>query len=586
MAPEVKPTPEKRQDPREVIDGALAAEKQQTEKERLKSLMRMPDVNAKLFGDPDKDNETDHETQAAHDRYMNDPKYKELHRSVMVSVRNLAERQKREVKYKDETQEQIYDKTMLALNRLQTQLVTEGRSMKLRETKRARTDQGSVDGKIAKEKINPDLEVMDYEELLTFKNRIEQLERVDANEVRSMLEEDADFTLMLFEQMSRDRVVTQVGTLKDTSVEGMQKMQKDAQRMLSLENPNAVAHYKRLIGFISGDDEQNNVSKSDFRHNAERPLWIEIVRNMKQDEKKFLVERFAVEKTPAAAKEFIQGSIAAGTIRVRDVMKWTMEAQQNPESSFFQTLDKPFLDSLDTLADMRRATKEDLQKHVEDMSKTNLDSAVGHYLTFNNFLYSRLMDIGALSMLVSLITNVSDRLNRRTEHTRNEGRIKAFVMGIKDGVINRSSIFGMTSAAIGMNGISPFFTKMMYAPSVKEKELVARNHDLVELDDMFSDRPQLARFMLNNFDDMHQRATQNKEGTFPNNENEKRGDFSLWPKDVMEYATIDNTLKCGYKDHVRFGSDVFHSFRILSKVVDIHDKEKLEKYLTDNGYLL
>lgn len=388
------------------------------------------------------------------------------------------------------------------------------------------------------------------DELVNFKTILEQLRRLDVDELVDMVFED---------QAHIDMLVEEINDKKGG--------------MLDPENKGYHEHLQHLADFILGrqEEEKGSKPKSDFRKTAEAMLWQEIVRSMTFDQKQDLVQELLNRAEPREVKKFVARAIITGAMSQVDFEH--MVAQQPQE---FAKLGENFSDFVKGSVKAGERVREEIKNYVSQIEEPQIQSGISYYLTINNEGAETIGRVGAIAALVNTGLFICDRISRRKETGRSI--IGAGVGGFFDAAKDKCVIGGLAAAAWASNVIHPWMEDWAYSASGDEKEKLAI-HEAEKFLGEQNDYHSLALdYFVDNYDALLVKARHNERlgGEFELG----KGDIKLTPEQIGQF---------GYDDAADAVGAIHKMFNYCVKVLKMRDGKKIDdsvklaKFLQDLG---
>jgi len=440
--------------------------------------------------------------------------------------------------------------------------------------------------------IASNAEVMHSEEKLALERVLSFLEKMDVEELITMIEEAQFYISMLIEEMNKGNLdaapKARIADVIPNSTDP-EALESYYQLTTAAENKSAVYrkldlthagpagevepvvhdNYVRLANFISGQPEaEGGPEKSSSRRATEGALWAEIVNAMDFDQKEYLFRTMAETKGIDTAKDMVNACILAGVMKKGEVERFDHEA-----------IDPTFLTSLDETERYRLHQKDIIGKQVDRMKQPYLDSAILHFTSFNKLLASRLIDIGALGMLMNGILEFSDAL-KNPEH--NESLLHTLGRGAENTLKNRNFWIGTAALVGGTEAIFPWIHNVISKPSESEQEYVTKNLEERRALETLRGNEALSSYFLNHYDDYIKIARKNEDNNNPNQGAEDRGTFELYPNDVEIDA--ETAVALGFRKREVAVATIHRLFNVSTKVAKLKNAAELGLYMERKVY--
>jgi len=273
----------------------------------------------------------------------------------------------------------------------------------------------------------------------------------------------------------------------------------------------------KLRDFIISSNKRGGV-----RSALEVDLWAEIIRGMNLDQRKDLILQFIKSGNEKEAKEILVQFVDAGLMKKGEAMEIFIMCEVSFDNAVADDAinvpngAKKQFEEIVEFASMRAVARQaGDSEHATALDQASVGSAVSHYFTFNNFILSRIAELGALTAIVNLIAEVADGVVSSPKGT------SVVVGGIKGGANAIKNPFVLGGAAVAAAGTLAVVGLPNSTPDSAEKALVAENKAYEWIDnelgvpqDQSGAHYELGAYMLKNYDMLYSSAKA-QQGAFP-----------------------------------------------------------------------
>ncbi len=340
MIPKNPPSPE--------LDLSAQLKEKETQKDRADFIglkLKSTDIEDLIFGEPSLPSESP--ANRAWLR-LQENKGNQLERQrIMLEMRRTAQKIFDTLVQRMESEGKTQEETEEKLEALDAYLRTAGVVGQTLKTIESPYSISSEEG------LKSGQENMETSEAFILGQFVENLKKLDIDELINMILEDQGFVTMLYEEAKVDN-----RAIKDIVPAEMLADQdkKDGEHIdkLDPENPLYWHNLKHLRNFIIGKAQPERKEKSQSRRAAEMTLWVEIVRSLEYKQKRDLVSMF-LEEDASNAKEFINAFIITGCMTKEDAM------HMYGEGGKFEKLGKDFESELDSAVMEKKSVKKKLK---------------------------------------------------------------------------------------------------------------------------------------------------------------------------------------------------------------------------------
>lgn len=540
---------------------ALEAHRTQTEWAALREEFTSPEAIARLFDAP-----TGELARAAWERLKFDTElYEEQRQQVTDMIRILAGKIFDSYKAKLDERAKVTDETREELRDLGQQVfdyVEEiGERIKVRETPYSR--EAAED-------------VFSTHELLEMRSVMENLLRLDVDELVTMVQEDQVYIGMLIGQGEEESL------LQPPEAEDSPALQEAYQNNLEV-----------FMNFILGkpepapeETEKEPKPKSDFRIMSEKLLWQEIVRDMNYRQKQDLVLKFLQKSGDTEAecaeqtKWFIGRAIIAGVMTRSELSQMYHEKDKPDTPAHIQDLFKRLGDDFDEFLKASVAVKAQIEDQVAQAAAyieegPPIRNAVEYFFTFNKFGGETIARLGAVTAIVNGILCISDRITGKPD---DESYVTAVMRGIGDAVTDKYVIGGVAAAAVGAEIVYPYMRSLAYSPSGEEEKLIAESREKRFLKEQAANHEELFGYFIDIYPELIERGKENAAKS-------DEGVVDITMEDVKDIAKRLNMPieagKFGFPNERLAAATIVRMFTACAKTFECETQAQMEKFLAD-----
>ena len=451
-------------------------------------------------------------------------------------------------------------------------------------------------------------EVMEEGETQTMKRFVDSLASINVDETVAMILEDQEFVAMLVETGAADggrrslkeidirtpngERLSAVGAdyfirnengeygdyVKNPTSRELKENKVVQMPKLDPLNPRWKENYKSLVKFISGEKAENGKEKSENRRRTESVLWMEIVRNLDSAQRVKLISTYKSEKSDEEAKNFAYTCIVAGVMTKDEVGNIFTQREVGEEvGEDGKPKDKQFEANLDKAAVLNESEKRDMSKMVEQMKRGSPGNFANEFLTFNNMLWGRVGELGALTALANFIMKVADSIESRGDRPDAKGHAESVLVagakGARD-ALGEKWFWGGVAAAAGTTELMfPWMKSTLLRVSGEEEDKLLREKNKAFVREKTAENLPLENYFKKNYKGYISSAWAHKN---------TGGEFKIDEKDVNISAEDKDPLaEMGFGTPEEAKKVICRMFDITANGFKCGNEEKLNAFFDD-----
>lgn len=445
-------------------------------------------------------------------------------------------------------------------------------------------------------------EVMEENETVIMKWFVDTLANINVDETVDMILEDQEFITMLAEtgaadggrrslkdidiRTPNDERLSVVGAdyfVKEENGEFGDYVENPTPRQIEKQvvhvskfdpiNPHYDKNLKSLVKFISGDKAENGKEKSENRRKTESVLWMEIVRNLDREQRSDLIKTYSTLRNETETKSFMHTCIIAG-VMTKDEAKNIFIEEIGADAA---AKDEKFDENLDKAAQLNESEKKEMGKMVEKMKNGSPGNFANEYLTFNNILIGRVMELGALTAAVNFIMKVADSIESRTQRVDSKGHAESvFVAGAKGvrNALKEKWFWGGVAATAGASEVMfPWMKSTLLRVNGEEKDALLREKNMAYIREKTAENLPLENYFKKNYKNYIASAWSHKQSG---------GEFKINDKDVGISAEDKELLAdMGFDTPEKAKDVICRMFDVTANEFKCGNEEKLNAFFDD-----
>lgn len=484
-----------------------------------------------------------------------------------------------------------------------------GQAIKLEQSPYAKHGQENVHAALQ--------DTLNEREILLLQHFVDYLKSMDVEEAGRMFMENQPYISMLVEQLAQNGLLP-----KDYPV-NTPEMPK-AQAMVAENGPSEpnerIGHLGEIVRITDNEIYKENLAglrriilglpekdkdgkdlppRSADRRAAEVPLWMGIVRNMNHTQRRDLVLQFLKNGSVEDAQGFISACIIGGAMTKEDAMNVYLEMRpgkdgktapdisQSGDINFLQRFDenekfggKKFEERLDLAVKAAKEVAAQMKVEQDNMTKSYQDNALTSFLTFNNLIIGRIMDLGVTTAVLNFVFDVADRIGQRGH--RGESLGKAAALGVKDALKNKRFWGGLAVAGGAAELMVPWMKALVLRRSAEHEQFLLQDEGTKYIRNQVAghvqenEKDDISTYFITHYSDYLETAKLNEKNTNPAQGKEKRGKFTLYEGDIK--LTEKEAGKMGYASAKEAVATLHRFFDVCATANEIRTEEGVVKY--------